>query len=325
MKKLTVVSSPKCGGTVTYSPELCPNSTYALNTPVTLTAMPSEGCQFERWTGDVDGVGDTENSTITVVMSQDRVITVNFTAPGGLYCDNTPPSTPVVTDDGVYTTDGTQLHVTWTSSDNDSGIAEYQYAVGTSPGAADVVGWESAATATEITHTGLSLTPGTAYYISVKAGNGAGLWSEVGSSDGIVCDNTPPTTPVVSDDGDHTTANAQLHVTWTSSDNDSGIAEYQYAVGTSPGAADAVGWESAGTAIEITHTGLSLTPGTAYYISVEAKNGAGLWSEVGSADGIVLRTTGLPLFGWIGIGVAAAVLMVGAVAYLVMRRGAAKP
>jgi len=29
-------------------------------------------------------VADTENSTITVVMSRDRVITVNFTAPGGL-------------------------------------------------------------------------------------------------------------------------------------------------------------------------------------------------------------------------------------------------
>ena len=30
-------------------------------------------------------MADTENSTIIVVMSQDRVITVNFTAPGGLY------------------------------------------------------------------------------------------------------------------------------------------------------------------------------------------------------------------------------------------------
>ena len=30
-------------------------------------------------------MADTENSTITVVMSKDRLITVNFTAPGGLY------------------------------------------------------------------------------------------------------------------------------------------------------------------------------------------------------------------------------------------------
>jgi hypothetical protein len=81
---LTVVSSPKCGGSVTYNPELCLNSTYARDTPVTLIAVSSDGYQFEKWTGDVDGVADTENSAITVVMSRDRIITVNFTAPGGL-------------------------------------------------------------------------------------------------------------------------------------------------------------------------------------------------------------------------------------------------
>ena len=51
---------------------------------VTLTAVSSEGYQFEKWTGDVDGVADTENSTIEVAMSKDRIITVDFTAPGGL-------------------------------------------------------------------------------------------------------------------------------------------------------------------------------------------------------------------------------------------------
>jgi hypothetical protein len=51
---------------------------------VTLTAVWSEGHQFGKWTGDVDGVADTENSTIEVVMNKARIITVNFTAPGGL-------------------------------------------------------------------------------------------------------------------------------------------------------------------------------------------------------------------------------------------------
>jgi hypothetical protein len=69
---------------VTYDPPLCGASTYDNSTVVTLTAVPSEGYQFERWTGDVDGVVDTENSTIEVVMSNDRIIKVNFTAPGGL-------------------------------------------------------------------------------------------------------------------------------------------------------------------------------------------------------------------------------------------------
>jgi hypothetical protein len=69
---------------VTYDPPLCGASTYDNNTVVTLTAVPSEGYQFKRWTGDVGGVVDTQSSTIDVVMSNDRIIAVNFTAPGGL-------------------------------------------------------------------------------------------------------------------------------------------------------------------------------------------------------------------------------------------------
>jgi hypothetical protein len=225
----------------------------------------------------------------------------------------------VVTDDGDHTTSNTQLHATWSSSDNESGIAEYQYAISTTAGGTDVVGWTSAGTATAITHTGLSLTTGTKYYISVKARNAAGLWSPAGLSDGIVCDSTAPSTPVVTDDGDHTTSNTQLHATWSSTDDETGIVEYQYAIGTSAGATDVVGWTSAGTATEVTHTELSLTTGTKYYISVKAKNGAGLWSEVGSSDGIIPRAAGLAVWVWIVIGIAAAA-GAGVIAYFVRRR-----
>ncbi|MCX5992121.1 MAG: fibronectin type III domain-containing protein [Chloroflexi bacterium] len=202
--------------------------------------------------------------------------------------DMTPPLTPVVTDDGATTSNNTQLHASWTSSDAESGIAEYQYAIGTSAGGTDVVSWTSTGTATEITKTGLSLGTGTKYYVSVKAKNGAGLWSEVGASDGIVCDNTPPTTPVVTDAGDYTSSNTQLHATWSSSDNESGIAEYQYAIGTSAGGTDVVSWTSVGTNTQVTKTGLSLNWGSTYYFAVKAKNGAGTWSSVGNSNGITV-------------------------------------
>jgi len=99
--------------------------------------------------------------------------------------DTTLPSTPVVVDDGDYTSSITQLHASWSASDAESGIAEYQYAIGTSPGGTDVVGWTSAGTNTEAAATGLSLSLGTTYYFAVKAKNGVGLWSDVGVSDGI--------------------------------------------------------------------------------------------------------------------------------------------
>lgn len=99
--------------------------------------------------------------------------------------DTTPPTTPVVTDDGVYTTSTSQLHATWTSSDPESGIAEYQYAIGTSQGATDVVNWTSTGTTASVTKTGLTLSYNQTYYFSVRARNGIGLWSSSGYSDGI--------------------------------------------------------------------------------------------------------------------------------------------
>ena len=102
--------------------------------------------------------------------------------------DTSPPSTRVVTDEGVYQTDKTRLHATWTCSDSGSGIAEYQYAVGTSPTDPETgytFGWTPTGVTDWFTLEGLSLAPAT-YYVYVKAKNDAGMWSQVGVSDGIV-------------------------------------------------------------------------------------------------------------------------------------------
>jgi hypothetical protein len=112
--------------------------------------------------------------------------------------DTTPPTTPVVTDDGAATADASQLHANWVASDHESGIIEYDYRISAySPNGYVIFGWASAGTSTEITKTGLNLKPGSTYFFSVQAKNGAGLWSEAGYSDGItvtpVADTTPPT------------------------------------------------------------------------------------------------------------------------------------
>ena len=101
-----------------------------------------------------------------------------------------PPSIPMVTDDGVHTTSLAQLHATWISFDPVDGIAEYQYAIGTSPvdpSDGYTVSWKSAGTATEATEIGPTLAPGRVYYWYVKAKSGSGRWSDsIGVSDGIV-------------------------------------------------------------------------------------------------------------------------------------------
>ena len=108
--------------------------------------------------------------------------------------DFTDPTTPVVTDDGAYTYLFTQLHATWSASDPETGIVEYKYCIGTAVGVCDTVGWTSLGVATEVTKTGLNLQDGETYYFNVKARNGAGHWSEVGSSNGITVDKLPAPT-----------------------------------------------------------------------------------------------------------------------------------
>jgi spore germination protein YaaH/PKD repeat protein len=84
---------------------------------------------------------------------------------------------------------GTQgiIRGSWTTAiDTNSGIQRYQYAVGTTPGAANIVGWTDNSLNTSFEKTGLTLVDGTTYYIMVKSQNGAGLWSDSSSSDGAV-------------------------------------------------------------------------------------------------------------------------------------------
>ncbi len=208
----------------------------------------------------------------------------------GIKADLTPPTTPVVTDTGIYWGYRTSLWSSWTSGDPESGVAECEVSAGTSPGATDVAAWQSVGSVTSYTISGLHLSDGVTYYYNVRARNGAGGWSAIGSSDGVVIDSTPPTTPIVIDDGDTTAVLDSLHATWHSEDPESGIVEYVYCVGTSPGATDVAGWTSAGTSESATVTGLTIDPMLRYYFCVKARSGSGAWSATGCSDGIGYTT-----------------------------------
>lgn len=107
--------------------------------------------------------------------------------------DTTLPTTPVVTDSGRFTNKRDRLYASWSSSDPESGISEYQYCIGTAKGTSDILDWTSAGTGTSITQTGLSLADSSTYYFGIKARNAENLWSATGYSDGITVDTIPPT------------------------------------------------------------------------------------------------------------------------------------
>jgi uncharacterized lipoprotein YddW (UPF0748 family) len=103
---------------------------------------------------------------------------------GPYYFDSSAPGAPVVADDGDDTSSPTQVHAIWPASDPESGVAVYQYAVGTSPGGSDIVGWTQTSES-EGTIAVPEQPVGTVLYVSAKAKNNAGLWGPVGTSDGI--------------------------------------------------------------------------------------------------------------------------------------------
>ncbi|MFC1474659.1 FG-GAP-like repeat-containing protein [bacterium] len=200
-------------------------------------------------------------------------------------------------------TSATRLSANWAvSGDPESGIAAYWFAIGTAAGTTDVVDWTDNAMSVEVTESGLSLASGTTYYFSVRAENGAGLLSNVSSSDGLTAtippdDTTPPEDISYVYDGtgvdiDTTTSATQLSANWAeSSDPESGVAAYWFAIGTAAGATDIIDWTDNTTSVTVTNTGLSLVTGTTYYYSVKAENGEGLFSNVSSSDGLAVWAT----------------------------------
>ncbi|PKP19550.1 MAG: hypothetical protein CVU05_11095 [Bacteroidetes bacterium HGW-Bacteroidetes-21] len=104
--------------------------------------------------------------------------------------DWTPPSDMIVLDgvgadiDTSYSL--TELDGNWTASvDVNSGLLQYYYSIGTTPGDDDVIAWTTSAGVSSH-QTGLTLTDGQIYYFSVRAENGAGLFSADSSSDGQI-------------------------------------------------------------------------------------------------------------------------------------------
>ena len=197
------------------------------------------------------------------------------------------------------TSSTTQLAANWdASTDYESGITGYQYAIGTSAGGTQTVNWTTLGNVTTVTKTGLSLTVGQTYYFSVKAVNGAGLTGSATNSNGqTVTDTTPPSAPPTVRDGTgtdvaYTTSTTQLVANWdASTDNESGISGYQYAIGTSAGGTQTVNWTSLGNVTTVTKTGLALTSGQTYYFSVKAVNGAGLTGSATNSNGQTVDST----------------------------------
>ncbi len=103
--------------------------------------------------------------------------------------DQTPPSVPTVTDGGARTRSRTELFASWVSTDPDTLIREFEYAIGSTPGASDIRTFTPTDN-NSIVATDLVLEEGATYYFAVRARSVVGFVSEAGTSDGIRVDTS---------------------------------------------------------------------------------------------------------------------------------------
>jgi len=132
---------------------------------------------------------------------------------GPYYYDGDPPTVSNLTVPKYVAIRGSTYDDTsanWWGADSPSGIAEYKYAIGTSPGATNVLGWTSAGLNTSAGyHLPAAPSPGGSYYWSVKARDAAQNWcSPINSSASFYANayttlaeamNNPDATPVIVD------------------------------------------------------------------------------------------------------------------------------
>lgn len=129
--------------------------------------------------GRIKSVATDHQANIGTIVSTE--INVDWTAPSNVSMLNDGNSNDIDT-----TYNGTQLQANWSAAvDPNSGISNYYYAVGTSPGATDILNWTTTSD-TFATASALSLVHLQTYYFTVKAGDGAGMESAPFNSDGQV-------------------------------------------------------------------------------------------------------------------------------------------
>ncbi|MCW3078540.1 MAG: N-acetylmuramyl-L-alanine amidase, negative regulator of AmpC, AmpD [Bacteroidetes bacterium] len=114
-------------------------------------------------------------------------LNVDWTPPGSITYVNDGPAADISV---VNTTDS--LRANWSiSNDQNSGIANYWYSIGTAPGSTNTLQWTNNwMGSTAVTAHSLTLTQNTIYYFNVKSEDGAGMFSPVMSSNGQKVDTT---------------------------------------------------------------------------------------------------------------------------------------
>jgi 6-phosphogluconolactonase (cycloisomerase 2 family) len=200
--------------------------------------------------------------------------------------DVTPP-TGAVTDDGEVSGNNTRLHASVTFSDFESDVVRYDYWIGNTSGGNETYG-PASTDRTDINVGGLFLRNGTRYYITVRAQNRAGLWSQNMTTDGIVVRLKLPYASVAYTGGTQMEADIELFLDSNDPNNlgmEDADLEYRVASVRNRAAVDWSSWQEAGgsdwgdprpSSTPFVFTG---EPGLAYRFRYRVRDRAGTFSD----------------------------------------------
>jgi hypothetical protein len=202
--------------------------------------------------------------------------------------DTTPPGDITSVNDGTggdvdFTYSTTELSANWTpSTDDESDILKYWYAIGTTAGGTDTAEWTSTSngTVTSVTRSNLSLTTGVTYYFTVRAENGVSLQSNSKSSDGLaVIEGTDNTPPVISNISATNIIRTGVTITWYT--DEPATSQVEYGLSSSYGDVSA---EDSNLVTSHSAELSGLTAGTQYHYAVISRDAVG--NESSSLDKI---------------------------------------
>ncbi|XP_022102003.1 uncharacterized protein LOC110985345 [Acanthaster planci] len=203
---------------------------------------------------------------------------------------------------GSFIRSTTSVSASWENifADEESGIAYYEWAVGSHPGHADVMPFTRQTSVSGVSDSSrpLLLQEGHSYFVSVKAVNKVGL-TTLKSYGAFVVDASPPIAGHVFDgslanapsnhkDGDFQEDRTVIKAFWEGfHDPHSAILGYSCRAGTCPGCGDVVPEQHVGLDTDALIENLNLIPGLTYFVTVTACNAADLCISV-TSDGVMV-------------------------------------
>lgn len=197
-------------------------------------------------------------------------------------------------DDLDFTNSTSILTANWSDPPDPDTFGRFQYAIGTTPGGQEVVAYTDVGANFSFFHHGLSLSHNSQYFVSIRVVGLDGIAGPPITSDGILVDTMAPAAPtdvldgLTAPDVDVQASTLKLSANWTPS---SDALYYYYAIGTTPGGTEHIGFSNLAFGSTTTNTSGGLRDGVTYYVSVRAVDAAGNVSSANGSDGIVINTS----------------------------------